>query len=787
MSQISNTGVDASDEIDLREIVKPYFRKWWWFILSIIVTLALAIVYIKITTPIYDIRSTVLIRDVKKSPLDFGMISDLSSFGGKAPSTVNNEIEIFKSKKLIKDVVQRLELQTNVFSEKDFKKQELYNETSPFLIKIISEKFYKKPKIEPVEVLLKGNSIELTSEDFKNPIITSYNKTVSLPYANLIIVKNPKFNKLKAEKKIGKLSFQYQTQSKTITNIQKIFDASLVDKDATVIGLNIKHENIEKGEAIINTLVDVFNNDATNDKNSESQKTKEFIDERISLISTELGNVETEKERFKSANQITDIAAEAQLNLGTSASTRARLLDTETQLAISNDLIDYLSKQASNQVLPSAVGLSNPTASANITMYNELIIERNILLENATPQNPTVIELSKQIANVRLALMDNLVKNRRNLTVIRNQMQNEQDVVTSKIRKIPTQEKMFRNIERQQSIKENLYLILLQKREETAISLANTTPKARIIDYAYAFEKPISPKKLVILSVALIFGFLIPFAFIYLKQLFDNKIKSKQDIEKLSPTSVLGEVPRLEKGQNELVGLNDLSPMAEALRILVTNMNFILLKKDFGKVLFVTSSVKGEGKTFVSINLALTLATPKNKVIIIGSDIRNPQLQRYNSASKGLKGLTEYLHDKSMKLEDVIHTSSFNPYCDIIYSGSIPPNPTELLSNGRYAEMIDDLRSRYNHIILDTAPLMLVTDTFLFANMADATLYVTRSGYSEKIFIDYANRQIETKKIKNVGFVLNDVGKDNFGYGNKYGYGYHAEEKSWFQKLISKS
>ena len=269
--------------------------------------------------------------------------------------------------------------------------------------------------------------------------------------------------------------------------------------------------------------------------------------------------------------------------------------------------------------------------------------------------------------------------------------------------------------------------------------------------------------------------------------MFDDKVKTKHDIEKLAKgKNILGEIPSLAKGQSEVVLRNDLTPIAESFRILTTNLNFMLPKQDSGRVIFVTSTIKGEGKTFVSVNLALTLATPKKKVIIIGSDIRNPQLQRFGDVSRKMLGLTEYLHDDKVKKSDIIQSSPFNPQCDFIYSGSIPPNPTDLLSNGKYPELVAQLRNEYDFIIMDTAPLMLVTDTFLISDLADATIYVMRSGYTEKSLVDYAIKQMNSNKIINAAFVLNDVDSEYFGYGNKYGYGYGVEDRTFFQKLKDK-
>ena len=767
--------------VSLQALIKPYLYRWPWFVLGIFLGLLTAWFILRYYTNIYSTESTVLIKEVNKSSgtPDMAVMQEIGAIGGMGTNSVDNEIEIFKSKKLMQSVVRELGLETSLFAEGKVKSVELYKAAAPIKINIISEKKNAAFPSGYIEATVKGNEVILSHDNWPKAIAVPYNKAVSLPFAVVMIRKNPSANTdAQARYKLEMMS----SMSRARQFLSQL-TVSLINKNATVIQLKMVNAVPEKSEDILNRLAIAYNRDAILDKNSEAQKTADFIEGRIKIIGDELGAVEGEKERFKVQNNIADIEAEAQISLQTSAETRRKQLEADAQLELANSLLSYLNRQGSYQVLPLNVGLTDGAVTGNIAVYNQLVIERNRLLENSTPANPVVVDITKQINNMRSAIVQSLQKSRNEMQLLRDSYRTEQNQIAGKISKIPSQEKMFRSIERQQSIKENLYLLLLQKREEAAISLAIAAPKARIVDYALT-TGIVSPNRKLFYGAAAALGLLLPLFIIYIRELFNNKIKSKHDLEKLAGGyTVIGEIPSVKKGQEELVQMNDLTPMAEAFRILITNLNFMLPKDRRGKTIMVSSSVKGEGKTFISVNLALTLATPNRKVLIIGADIRNPQLQRYNTSRKGLQGLTEFLHDSLIQPDNIIHKSSFNPYLDVVYSGAIAPNPAELLSNGRFEILLEQIRDHYDFIVLDTAPLLLITDSFLISHLPDATLYVTRSNFTEKELISFAVANMKQGRIKNPAFVLNDVDKQNFGYGNKYGYGYGAEKQSFIERI----
>lgn len=780
---------NEGQDFNLKEILQRYTHKWYWFVLVAAITLVAAKVYLRYTIPSYQSKASILIKDDQSSGGLGGIspFSDASYFSGISSSKIDSELAILKSKRLISEVVKELNLNIRYENIGSIITSEIYT-NKPFVVQYLSFKNENNKGVQKLFFEINSETEFTIYNESKSINEThSFGESLEFPFGEITVI--PVFDQsVSFSEFIGKtISVSYAPVESTAVQYQNRINVATDNRYSNVISLSMQSPVRQKAEDFINELIFQYNEDAINDKNQVAQKTSNFIDSRLEIITRELDSVEQNKETFKSTNRLTDIETEAQIILQNASEFDKRQLDVGTQLELANTMVDYMENAGANDLLPTNIGIQGPEISSAVVNYNQLILERNRLLKNSTSQNPVVVNLSNQIAQIRTGIKGSLENQRSSLKITLRDLNYKEATLNSQIAKVPRKEKLFREINRQQGIKEQLFLFLLQQREEASISLAVTSPKAKIIDSAFSSKAPVSPNRLVIYAGALLIGLLIPFLIIYISNLIDTKVKNRRDIERILPqVNLLGEVPKLGKNEDELVRQNDRSMLAESFRILRTNLQYQFLDKkdaDVAKRLFVTSTVKGEGKTFVAFNLALTLALTGKKVILVGADIRNPQLHRYLDGDKNkYRGLTEYIIDETVTAKELMQQSSLNENLKIIHSGVIPPNPAELLMRPRTGAFFEEIENDFDYIIVDTAPAMLVTDTILITQLADVLLYVVRAGHTDKKLLEFLKDAINSKRLPSASVILNNVSSNNFGYGNKYGYSYTEEKKSFFQR-----
>lgn len=789
MEQISQQNNLHNQEPNLREQLELYLRNWFWFIFGVILALVGAYMYLRYSTPLYKTTTSIIIKDSKGrgAASELAAFEDIGLISGMNANSIENEIEILRSKRLFRNVVDKLDLHIRYFSEGNIKTTEVYT-GKPFHINVLEE--YDEEPFPKSPLTIKINSA--SSVTISNPETglsqeADFGERIEFPFGAITLV--PNMERLESLSSNKVMLVQFSTKEDMVSLYQSRIQVNPIAKNSSVIELTLNDPVKEKAQDILNELVFFYNKDAIDDRNIVANNTAAFIDERLNIITSELDSVETDKVSFKQENRITSIQAEAQLFLEGASEFNKRQITFETQLELVNDLLSYLKNSDEINLLPANLGISEGGMESLINNYNLLVLDRNKLLRSSTPQNPVVQNFENQINQLKASIVSGLENIKSSIETNLRDLRRQESIFGSKIAEVPGKEKEFRGIERQQSIKEALYLFLLQKREETSISLAVTAPKAKVVDAAYSSNNPISPKRNIIYLAALLIGLLIPFLIIYLGQLLNNKVNNRKDIERhAGRIPFVGEIPKLSSKEDELIRQNDMSVLAESFRILRTNLQYLFVDRkvesEFGKTVFVTSTVKGEGKTFVAVNLALTLAYTGKKVALLGADIRNPQLRRYfKSIDTNTKGVTNYLVDNDSKVEEFMIPTTHSSQLTLFNSGTIPPNPAELWMSKRAATLFDELKKKFDYVIVDTAPCLLVTDTFLISPYADTTLYVVRADYTERELLEFPKEQVEEGKLKQVAFILNNVRMANFGYGNKYGYTYGAEKQSLWKSL----
>ncbi len=790
---------NLKDDLDLRIVLEKYLFHWQWFILGAFLCFSVAYVYLRYATPQYQARTTILVKDEKKG----GMLSELSAFsdmglGSGLKSNVDNEIEILKSRTLVESTVKALKLNIALITYGNVKSSEVFKDT-PILVDFISQKpdFYSSKMIlEFIELTPNSFTLESKIKSPEVPVLTQkkkeyrYGEIIATSIGELIVTKPIVVNKL--------IYKDYQSIDISVSPIDAVVRGYLgrikvnpVSKTSSVVDISITDPIVKRAEFFLNKLIQIYNDDAAADKNFISENTSKFIADRLVLITQELDGVEQDVESFKKTNSLTDIESEAKLFIEGSSEYNKLSVQNEIQLNVVSSMLDFLKKSTNADLLPANIISKEGDAGDLINSYNQLILERNRILKSATLANPTVVSLDQQIASLKSNVAESLSRMQASLNIQKRNLKGQEGLLDSKIGKIPVQERQFRVIERQQKVKEELYLYLLEKREETAISLAATAPNARVIDAAKASTIPVSPKKNIIYLAALLLGLLIPFGIIYINDLLDTKVKNRLDIIDKFNIPFLGDIPK-SLTPNEIIDTTSRTSTAEALRIVRANLDFMLNQVPEGraKSVFLTSTISGEGKTFLSVNLASIFAHSGKKVLLIGMDIRKPKLNEYIGITK-TKGLTDYLSSKNEPISDFISKYKGYKNLDVLLAGSIPPNPTELLMNTKVDELFAQFKKDYDFIVVDTAPVSLVSDTLIVAKYADTFVYVVRAKFMDKRMLSIPDTLHKENKLPNMAFILNDTeitkgyGYGGYGYGG-YGYGIIHEKKPWYKEIFKK-
>ncbi|MDT8347275.1 MAG: GNVR domain-containing protein, partial [Flavobacteriaceae bacterium] len=660
-----------NDSENLREQIFAYLKYWPWFLLSVFAFLIAGYFYIRYAVTEYESTATAMVKDRRKggSSGDLAIMEDMGLLVGFGSNSLDNEIEIFNSRRIFENVVKTLELNVQWFVEGNIKNTELYSQRPISVEKLILKDTtsYNVKKNYFIKIIdnQRFGIAEGAPENFKtqrfNSLVEYEELSFELTPSFASKITQEEFDKLKSN--LYQLSIQ-NTHTAALS-LKSRLNVGALNKNASIIRLSFRYPLKDKAEAILNELINQYNLDANNDRNISSKNTAQFIDERLMIISKELDSVEINKEEFKEENNLTDLTEEGRLYVTSAKEIFDKQVEIGTQLELITIVEKMLAGSEEYNVLPGNLGLQSENVTSLITNYNQLVLQRNLLLESATLQNPRVKLIDDQINQLKNSLMESLENIKRSIEVSNKELKKQENTLRGKIAQIPSKERVFRDITRQQNIKEALYLFLLQKREEASISLAINAPKAKVVDAAFTSAVPVAPKKNIILLSCFLLGLFVPFSVIYLRFLLDNKIRSRHDIESITKQiTIVGEIPRVKNKQEERVIKHDRSVLSEAFRILRTNLQYYFINKKLSsncKTILVTSSVKGEGKTQVSYNLGVTLANSGKRTLIVGADLRNPQLHRYfDKAMKERVGVTEYIIGKVAEIDHLIH-----PFDDI--------------------------------------------------------------------------------------------------------------------------
>ncbi|HTN21376.1 MAG TPA: polysaccharide biosynthesis tyrosine autokinase [Pelobium sp.] len=745
---------------DSSDSLMKYVKYWYVFVISILICLGIAYLYIANSQRVYKVTSTLLIQNDFKGTgvLKGTAFSDLEMF--HSARTVENEMEVLRSKDLIYQTLKKLHLETAYTIEGRFSDKDLYGDDLP--INVVVYDLRDKAYLQKLNLtIIDENSFVLENKGEK--VRYNFNQLVGGPGYTFEVIKTPTF---KAHYPTINIRFQDLHALAEHYSLSALTVLPIV-KDANTVILSLLETSPQRGVDILNGLIEAYNAENVDNQNLVARNTISFIDQRLDDLDGELSRVEQGVENYKQANRITSLSADADISLSTSGSYDHDLANAQLQLDLIKSLAQYLEQDIHEyDIVPSTLGIKDITLTNLINRYNDMVIDRQRLLRNNRPNNPLIENVNEQLAALRSSLQENLRNVQTGLVLEQNNLLRKANQYESMVRNVPAVERGLLELTREQSVKTNVYQYLLQKREETALSLSATVPTSQVVDRPAPNSIPARPKSMLIYLGSLLAGFILPLSFLYGKEKLNNKVQDATEVQLLGETRILGELSHKPDKNIVVMGKGTRTTISELFRYIRTNLGYVN-NNSKSQVLLVTSGMKGEGKTFFTINLGITLAMIQRKVIIVEFDLRKPDLlkginMRYE------KGLSDYLSGDQIDLNQLIKPSTESPNLFVLGCGKLPDDPSELLISDKIASMFKLLREKFDYIIVDTSPVGQVADAFNLEPYTDASIYLIRYNFTKKIQLAVLDDICENNKLKNLMIVFNDAKKENM---KSYGYG----------------
>ncbi|OJY81128.1 MAG: hypothetical protein BGP14_07895 [Sphingobacteriales bacterium 44-15] len=755
----------------LQDILNRYLPWWPLFAILVVISLTCAWIYLRYATPIYEASASLLIKDEKKGLDDSNLMESLNLFGSK--KIVENEIEVLRSRSIAKEVVKNLRLYAPIIQEGRIHNLSAY-EISPVWVEANN-----LDSIVPVKDASFKYDVNTGKIHF-NDSTYSLNEWIRSPYGVIRFLANPYF---KGGELNNPFHFSLISVRGSVAQLLGKLQVSASSKQSTVINLTYRDDVPQRAENILNELVAAYNRAAVNDKNLLASNTLAFVDERLKNVFGELDSVEHSLEHFRTKNRLVDISEQGKQFLSNVGTNDQKLGELNMQLAVLKQVETYVtSKEKKGAIVPSTLGVTDPVLSNLLEQLYALEMQYEKMKLTTAESNPLMLSISDQMAHLRPRILESIHNQIKSIEVGRKDVSNTNNQYSAMLQRLPNKERELLDISRQQSIKNSIYTFLLQKKEETALSYFSTVADSRVIDVAETDSHPVSPRKTMILAIAFGVALLLGAGYVEIKEMLNRNVMYRSEIEKYTRVPILGEVAFDQSNKPLVIAEGKRSFIAEQFRQLRTSLGYLGINSRKKKILL-TSSVSGEGKSFITANLGVSLALIGKKVVIVELDLRKPKLSDAFNISR-TKGISNYFIG-DMEAEEIIKsTETSNLF--LIPSGPIPPNPSELILNGRMAELLTYLESHFDYIIIDTAPVNPVTDAYIISPMCDATLFVMRHGYTPRFYLQKLDEQNRVRELKNMAIIFNGVknkGYGNYGYGYGYGYGYTEEhetkQKSW--------